>query len=102
MLHAKLLRSFGDRAGVTCQLDSIFPTRGFSEASMLDTVVPIFIAVSAVVTYILELWTGFAVASFQSSNPLVDRRTKPGPYWFVMAVQTMVLIIVPIIVAMTR
>ncbi|MCA9137698.1 MAG: hypothetical protein KDB00_13095 [Planctomycetales bacterium] len=69
---------------------------------MTETVVQIVIATSAIGTYIFELWTGLAVAGWQGENAIIDRRSKPGPYWFVIAVQTMVLIIVPVLIALYR
>lgn len=67
---------------------------------MVESIVPIFLVASAALTYILELWTGFAVAGWSGENALVDRRTKPGPYWFVMAIQALVLVGVPTLIAL--
>jgi len=50
-------------------------------------------------TYALELWTGFAVVGWPGENALIDRRTKPGPYWLVMAVQTTLLIVILVLMA---
>lgn len=58
-----------------------------------------FIAASAVVTYALELWTGYAVAGWAGDDALIDRRKRPGPYWAVMMLQTLLLILVPTIVS---
>ncbi|MCM2372615.1 hypothetical protein [Aporhodopirellula aestuarii] len=69
---------------------------------MLETVVPILLAVSAIVTYFLQLWTGFAVAGISGENALVDRRKQPGPYWFLMAFQTLCLIGIPILIALSN
>lgn len=67
---------------------------------MISDYVPAFLGVVAIVTYILELWTGIAVAGWSGEQSLIEREKKPGPYWFVMALQTMVLIVVPILIAM--
>ncbi|HBE63538.1 MAG TPA: hypothetical protein DDX19_12525 [Rhodopirellula baltica] len=67
---------------------------------MLESVVPIFLTVSAILTCLLQLWTGFAVAGLLGDNALIDRRTAPGPYWFMMAFQTLVLIGMPILIAL--
>ncbi|NNE00567.1 MAG: hypothetical protein HKN47_24905 [Pirellulaceae bacterium] len=69
---------------------------------MAVTIATFFIAVSAVLTYILQLCTGFAVAGWTGDHALIDRRKKPGPYWFVMALQTLLLIIVPTLIALAR
>ncbi|TWT65083.1 hypothetical protein [Allorhodopirellula solitaria] len=53
-----------------------------------------------VLTYLLQLWSGFAVAGISGDQVLVDRRTRPGPYWFIMAIQTMILVVAPILVGM--
>jgi hypothetical protein len=42
---------------------------------------------------------GFAVAGWPSENALIDRRAQPGPYWFVMALQTFILIGIPTLIA---
>jgi len=60
------------------------------------------LAVSAVLTYLLELWTGFAVAGWAGDQAIVDRRVSPGPYWFVTTVQTLVLIGAPAMVAFSN
>lgn len=69
---------------------------------MIETIVPILLATSAIITYVLQLWTGFAVAGWQGENALIDRRTRPGPYWIIMAFQTVVLILVPVLMAVTN
>lgn len=46
----------------------------------------------AVVTYFLQLWSGFAVAGMMGDNMLVDRRTKPGSYWLIITLQTLILL----------
>ncbi|TVP96814.1 MAG: hypothetical protein EA381_16540 [Planctomycetaceae bacterium] len=60
------------------------------------------LALSAVLTYVLELWTGFAFAGWLGDYALIDRRAAPGPYWFVMAVQTLVLFGVPALIAFSN
>ena len=66
---------------------------------MAANIALVFIAASAVVTYFLQLWTGFAVVGWSGNIALVDRRTKPGPYWFVIALQTLLLVIAAVLVA---
>lgn len=50
-----------------------------------------FLAAMSVVTYILELWTGIAVAGWAGDKSLIERATKPGPYWFVMVLQAAIV-----------
>lgn len=52
-------------------------------------------------TYLLQLILGFAVAGMTSDNILVDRRTKPGHYWFIMALQTLVLFGIPLVLSLS-
>ncbi len=85
---------------MSCDSILIFPSSTLALVPMIETVVPILLAVSAVTTYLLQLWTGFAVAGLTGDNALVDRRTKPGPYWFIMAFQTLVMFGIPILIAL--
>ncbi|TWU36213.1 hypothetical protein [Novipirellula artificiosorum] len=61
--------------------------------------VPACLCFSVVLTYILQLWTGIAIAGWPTEKSLVYRSKKPGPYWFIMAFQTLVLIGVPVLLA---
>lgn len=51
-----------------------------------------FIGLMGIVTYILELWTGCAIAGWAGDKAIVQREKSPGPYWAVMALQTAILI----------
>ncbi|MEZ6086992.1 MAG: hypothetical protein R3C05_02950 [Pirellulaceae bacterium] len=66
---------------------------------MVESSIPIFIALSVILIYILELCAGFAVLGWPNQNALIDRRTTPGPYWFVMTVQAFLLIGFPAFIA---
>ncbi|MEM1070981.1 MAG: hypothetical protein AAGI63_18895 [Planctomycetota bacterium] len=59
----------------------------------------IAIAALAVATYILQLWTGIAVAGWSGEQSLIEREKSPGPYWFVMTLQTALLILIPVLIA---
>ncbi|TWU17946.1 hypothetical protein [Allorhodopirellula heiligendammensis] len=56
----------------------------------------------AIVTYFLQLWSGFAIAGISGNNMLVDRRTKPGPYWFIMALQTVIFFAIAIVTTLNK
>lgn len=51
-----------------------------------------------VVTYFLQLWSGFAIAGISGSNALVDRRTKPMLYWFIIVLQTIILSLIAVMI----
>ena len=74
----------------------------FSLASMITDYVPAILAVVAVATYVLQLWTGIAVAGWNGDQSLIERAKRPGPYWFVMILQTAILIVIPILIALNR
>ncbi|MEM8670915.1 MAG: hypothetical protein AAGG48_25530 [Planctomycetota bacterium] len=59
----------------------------------------IAIAALAVAAYILQLWTGIAVAGWSGEQSLIEREKSPGPYWFVMTLQTALLILIPVLIA---
>lgn len=69
---------------------------------MVADYVPTILAIIAVATYILQLWTGVAVAGWSGDKSLIQRELSPGPYWFVMALQTLVIFGVPLLIAMNR
>ncbi|QEG39436.1 hypothetical protein [Roseimaritima ulvae] len=46
-------------------------------------------------TFSIELWTGIAVKGWSGDQALVHRDRHPGPYWFVMALQMVVLFGIP-------
>lgn len=49
-------------------------------AAMVADYVPMILAVIAVATYVLQLWTGIAVAGWSGDKSLIQRETMPGPY----------------------
>ena len=67
---------------------------------MIADYVPAILGIIAIATYILQLWTGIAVAGWSGNHSLIERAKAPGPYWFVMALQTAVLIAIPVLIAM--
>lgn len=67
---------------------------------MIADYMPPILAIAVVATYVLELWTGIAVAGWSGDYSLVEREKSPGPYWFVMILQTLVLIVVPVLIKM--
>ena len=69
---------------------------------MISDYVPAILGVIAIATYILQLWTGIAVAGWAGDQSLIEREKSPGPYWFVMALQTAVLIAIPVLIALNR
>ena len=80
------------------------PSGGGRESNdeMIADYVPVFLLGVAIATYILQLWTGIAFAGWASENSLIERATRPGPYWFVMTLQTLVLIVIPLLLLMNR
>ena len=62
---------------------------------MIENYVPAFLIAIAIVTYVLELWTGIAMAGWSGEKSLVYRQKTPGPYWFVMFLQTAIFLGVP-------
>ena len=69
---------------------------------MVADYVPMILGVVAMATYVLQLWTGIAFAGWSGDQSLIERDKRPGPYWFVMTLQTLVLIVVPVLIAMNR
>ena len=69
---------------------------------MISDYVPAILGVVALATYILQLWTGIAVAGWGGDQSLIERAKSPGPYWFVMVLQTTVLIAIPILIAFSE
>ena len=67
---------------------------------MIADYVPAILGVVAIATYILQLWTGFAVAGWAGDRSLIERAKSPGPYWFVMVLQTAVLIVISVLIAL--
>ncbi len=65
---------------------------------MIADYMPPILAVVAVATYVLQLWTGVAVAGWAGDQSLIEREKSPGPYWFVMILQTLVIIFVALLV----
>ncbi|TWU04497.1 hypothetical protein [Stieleria varia] len=49
--------------------------------------IPIIFAVVTVGIFILELWTGIALAGWSAHYAYVSRETHPRRYWFAMVVQ---------------
>ncbi|WP_419193926.1 hypothetical protein [Novipirellula herctigrandis] len=70
--------------------------------SMIADYVPAILAISAFATYVLQLWTGVAFAGWSGDDSLVERSKSPGPYWFVMTLQTLALIIIPVLILLNR
>lgn len=66
---------------------------------MIEPFIPAFLFCMLIITYLLELWSGFAFSGWASKNMLVEREKSPGPYWFIMALQTIVLITIPLLIA---
>ena len=60
--------------------------------------VPIILGIAAICIYVVQLWTGVAVIGGSGEQPLLERNKRPGPYWFVMAIQTLVLFVVPVLI----
>ena len=58
---------------------------------MMHTIAIYFIGASAVVTFLLELWTGCAIAGWTGDRSIIQRSKSPGPYWFVMALQVAII-----------
>ncbi len=69
---------------------------------MNDLLIPVFLFCMFILTYMLELWTGFAFSGWANKNMLVHREKSPGPYWFIMCLQTIVLITAIVITAMSQ
>ena len=69
---------------------------------MISEYVQAILGVIAIATYLLQLWTGIAVAGWAGDQLFVEREKSPGPYWFVMALQTAVLIAIPVLIALNR
>lgn len=67
---------------------------------MIESFIPAFLFCMLIITYLLELWLGFAFSGWASKNMLIERAEKPGPYWFIMSLQTVVLITIPLALAL--
>ena len=65
---------------------------------MVSDYIPIVLGIIAVATYVLQLWTGIAFAGWSGEQSLIERAKNPGPYWFVMALQTLVLVAIPVFI----
>lgn len=66
---------------------------------MMASVALFVMALLLAATFAMELWFGIAVMGWSGDRAIVHRDKSPGPYWFVMAVQTFVLIVLPILYA---
>ncbi len=64
--------------------------------------VPAILGIVAIATYVLQLWTGFAVAGWSGEQSLIERAKSPDSYWFVMASQAAVLIEISVLIALNR
>ncbi len=58
---------------------------------MTPTIAFSFLYAMALLTFAIELWTGIAVKGWAGDQAMVYRDQHPGPYWFVMALQAVVL-----------
>lgn len=61
---------------------------------MIADYVPYFLAFMGIATYVLQLWIGVAFVGWAGDFSFVDRETRPGPFWFVMALQTVLLLLI--------
>ena len=59
---------------------------------MMHTIALYFIGASMIVTFLLELWMGCAIAGWTGDNSVIQRSKSPGPYWFVMILQSAILV----------
>lgn len=55
--------------------------------------VPYLLVLVIVATYALQIWTGVAVAGWTGDQSLIRRSKTPRQYWFVMGLQTLVLVL---------
>lgn len=69
---------------------------------MIHDYVPWFLILVASLTYALELWTGTAYSASSTKGGLVQRAERPGLYWFVMIVQTILLLAASLVLLNTR
>jgi hypothetical protein len=60
---------------------------------MIADYAPIILALIGITTYILEFWTGIAVGGWAGNKLVIDRAKSPGPYWFVMGLQTFFIVV---------
>lgn len=58
---------------------------------MTPTIAFSFLYAMGLLTFVLELSTGIAVKGWAGDRALVFRDQHPGPYWFVMGLQSVVL-----------
>ncbi|MEM6472919.1 MAG: hypothetical protein AAF802_25380 [Planctomycetota bacterium] len=59
---------------------------------MIAPIVPYVLALFVFGTYVLQLITGVAVIGWAGDKTTVDRRRQPRQYWFVMLLQTSILV----------
>jgi hypothetical protein len=51
---------------------------------------------------VLELYTGFAVAGWPGDGMVLDRTKTPGPFWFVLVLQIIIVVGVPLCAMFVR
>ena len=60
----------------------------------------IILAIVAACVLLAELWTGIAVVGWSGDNMVVERSKSPGPYWFTMAIHTLIGVSLPVLTAL--
>ncbi len=51
-----------------------------------------------VLTIVLELWLGFAVAGWAGNKIVVDRSKSPGPFWVAIFIHVLIVFGIPVLV----
>jgi hypothetical protein len=65
------------------------PNRGRA-ISFRVNMIPIILSIVAFCVLVAEFWTGIAVVGWSGDKMVIERRKSPGPYWFTMAIHTVI------------
>jgi hypothetical protein len=64
-----------------------------------DKMIPIILSIVAFCVLVAEFWTGIAVVGWSGDNLVIERKRSPGPYWFTMALHTLIGVGLPVLFA---
>ncbi len=61
--------------------------------------VPVILSIVAICFLVAEFWSGIAVLGWNGDHMVVFREKSPGPYWFTMALHTVIGVGLPVLAA---
>ena len=60
------------------------------------------LSIVAVCIFVAEFWTGIAVHGWNGGFMVVVREKSPGPYWFIMVLQSLIGVVSLLLAAVLR